>query len=131
MSFGLAKFRWALSLLATQRGISWNFQVKGVPPMKAPESKWPFLAYQFRKWAKSYILSDLLYTYFDTYHHYEGISMAFMDLRARTWSGSFLNAFCAGAKLYFPIQMHYCFASIISVLLGICEPKASSPADCR
>lgn len=42
--------------------------------------------------------------------------MAFMDLPANTWAGSFLNTFYAGAKLYFPIQMSYRFASRFTFL---------------
>jgi len=123
MPFGFKKLHWATSLALNQRGVGWNYQVRGVPKRSAPQSKWSFIAYQFFKYVQYYVLSDLLHAYFVRYHYLEGVNIAFLDLRADTWTRSFCNAFCAGAKLYFPIQMNYTLVSIVSVLFGICQPK--------
>ncbi|KAG9230880.1 membrane bound O-acyl transferase family-domain-containing protein [Amylocarpus encephaloides] len=84
-------------------------------------------AYQVLKYVQYYVASDLLHEYFVKYHYLEGVNIAFLDLRADTWTRSFCNAFCVGAKLYFPIQMNYALASVISVLFGICSPKDWPP----
>ncbi len=131
MSPGPTKLRWATSLMSNLRGIGWNYQVKGVPPSSAPQNKWSFLLHQCIKYVRCHIITDLLHVYFMKYHYLEGVNIAFLDLRAASWTRSFCNAFCAGAKLYFPIQMNYTLASIISVLLGICQPKASRTFSAR
>ena len=109
--FGFSKLHWATSLCLNQRGIGWNFQVKGVPPNPYSQSKRAFIRGQLVKYVQSYIMTDLLHLYFMKYHYIEGVNIAFLNLRANTWTRSFCNAFCAGAKLYFPIQMNYTLAS--------------------
>ena len=128
--FGLSKLRWTTALALNQRGIGWNYQVKGVPPTSAPQPKWPFLRHQLLKYVQYYIVSDLLHVYFMRFHYTQGVDIAYLDLRANTWTRSFCNAFCAGAKLYFPIQMNYTLVSIISVLLGLCQPKVCQFISC-
>ena len=127
-AFSPRKLRWAASLVFNLRGIGWNWQVKGVPAHRAPQQKAQFLVYQFGDWVKYYIITDLLGLYFETYHHAEGPALASLNLwDQHSLARSAANALFAGAKLYYPIQMNYTLASMISVLLGVCEPKDWPP----
>ena len=127
MPFGLAKLRWAAALLVNQRGIGWNYQVKGVPPAKPPQTKWQFLRCQLPEYVKYYVLCDMLHVYTSRHYYSEGANMALLTTRANTWSRSFLNALLLGSKIYFPIQLAYTLGSILFVFLDLTQPKVCRP----
>ncbi|KAI9769733.1 MAG: hypothetical protein M1835_006662 [Candelina submexicana] len=122
MSFGLEKFRWALSLLTTLRGIRWSFQVKGVPAADNSLTKWQFLKHRLRCYIAYYVLTDLLHVYAIRQMYLPGVEPRSLTLRASTWSRSFLNAGCAGLKIYSNLQLVYTTASLTSVFLNLTEP---------
>ena len=122
----LSKLMWSSSLWGNLRGIGWNHQVKGVPRATAPQTKWRFIFYQLGWYARYYLICDVLITY-TLRHYYSSSSMDFASLTIRdpSWPRSFLNAFVAGALVYFPIALQYTLGSIVSVLIGLSQPKVS------
>ncbi|KAI9699100.1 MAG: hypothetical protein M1836_003289 [Candelina mexicana] len=122
MSFGLEKIQWALSLLTTLRGIRWSFQVKGVPAADNSLTKWQFLKQRLRYYIAYYVLTDLLHVYAVRQMYLPGVEPRLLTLRASTWSRSFLNAGCAGLKIYSNLQLVYTTASLLSVFLDLTDP---------
>ena len=126
MSFGSEKFRWALSLLASPRGIRWNFQVKGVPAADESLTKWQFLRLQLLEYIKYFVITDLIHVYATRQMYVVGVEPRLLSIRARTWSRSFLNALFAGLKIYFPLQLAYTMGSIIFVFFDFNDPLVRS-----
>jgi hypothetical protein len=124
--FSFGKLKWALGLCLNLRGIGWNFQVKGVPKPDAPQKKWGFLRFQLVKYARCYLINDLVFVYFTKYHHEPGTRLSDLTLYSDNYARFFLNCFLAGCKLYFPLQMNYTLASILGVFSGLTEPKVFS-----
>lgn len=135
MPFGLEKFKWALSLLLSPRGIGWNFQVKGVPvvaekSLLRTSTKWQFLRLQILRYIKYFVITDLIHVYATRNMYGTGIEPEMLTVRASTWSRSFLNALFAGLKIYFPLQLAYTMGSIISVHVGMYDPQVFILSPC-
>ncbi|KAI9743462.1 MAG: hypothetical protein M1818_002774 [Claussenomyces sp. TS43310] len=127
LPFGLAKLRWAAALFINPRGIGWNYQVKGIPQVAAPQGKFQFLSSQSLHYMKCYVVTDLVHVYLTKHYYTDGVDMASLTVRANTWSRSFANTLMAGSKVYFPLQLLYTFGSILFVLLSLSKPKDWPP----
>lgn len=64
MSMSLfGKLKWSAALYCNPRGIGWNYQVKGIPEQRAPNTKKGFLIQQIMEIAIVYLALDVLNMY--------------------------------------------------------------------
>ncbi|KAH8161848.1 hypothetical protein CIB48_g6409 [Xylaria polymorpha] len=121
--FGWQKLRWAFSLIANQRGVRWNYEVKNVPPPETRD-KVRFLALQAWKIVKYVLVADLL---FSLNRRLFGFAGTFDDhhasLRHPSWFWSFAKALTFGATPYFMLSMQYAQLALVTVALGISRPE--------
>ena len=124
MPMGLSKLQWATALRFNLRGVGWNYQVKNVPPLTAPQSKWRFILHQLSLYVKTYFIIDILSTYSSRNFYYSpDVDLASLTVRDPSWFRSFMNALYAGANVHYSIQLTYTQGSILAVLLGLSQPK--------
>ena len=62
MSF-FSKLKWSAALYCNPRGIGWNYQVKGIPKQRAPNTKMGFFIQQIKEIAIVFLAIDALNMY--------------------------------------------------------------------
>ena len=61
MSMSLfGKLKWSAALYCNPRGIGWNYQIKGIPKQRAPNTKGAFLIRQIKEIAIVFLAIDVL-----------------------------------------------------------------------
>lgn len=103
------------------RGVGWNWQVKGIPPGKANESRAHFLAKQTRGLLVCFLCLDACSFYLRE-NHFKDASMSASGLGWGRYLGT-LAVMCVQG--YFATDFQYLIFSIMAVGTGICGPKVS------
>ncbi|KAI1422000.1 membrane bound O-acyl transferase family-domain-containing protein [Xylaria sp. FL1777] len=130
--FGWQKIRWAFSLIANQRGVRWNHEVKNVHPSETRD-KARFLALQTWKIVKYILIADLLFSlnrrlFFTRADGFAGmLDSHSISLRHPSWGWSFAKALTFGATPYFMLSMQYAQLALVTVALGISRPEDWPP----
>ncbi|KAI1823902.1 membrane bound O-acyl transferase family-domain-containing protein [Xylaria intraflava] len=131
-AFSWQKIRWAFALIANQRGVRWNHEVKNVHP---PESrgKAHFLYLQIWKIIKYVLIADLLFQlsrrlFFTGADGTLGILDSHsISLRHPDWRWSFAKALVFGSIPYFMLSLQYAQLAFVAVALGISKPEDWPP----
>ncbi|KAI3326349.1 membrane bound O-acyl transferase family-domain-containing protein [Xylariaceae sp. AK1471] len=131
-AFGWEKIRWAFALIANQRGVRWNHEVKNVHPVRT-RNKAQFLALQAWKFVKYLLVADLLFSlsrrlFFTSVDGVVGpLDSHSLTLQHPDWRWSFAKALVFGATPYFMLSMQYAQLAFVSVALGISKPEDWPP----
>lgn len=127
-SIGWRKLRWALALVANQRGIRWSHQVKNVrPAYRGGRAR--FLVLQAWSLVKCLAVADVLFQlgarlfFTDRDGRTGTISSHDLTLRHADYRWSFAKALVFGATPYFMLSMQYSLLAFVAVLLGISKPE--------
>jgi hypothetical protein len=127
-AFGWKKTVWAFNLIANQRGIRWNHQIKNVPA-QSPKSKAKFLFDQLYRFFQCMLYADLLFELtrrlsFTTPDGKVGaLNSKHLTMRDADWRWSFVKTFIFGATPYWMLSMQYAQFAFISVLAGLSKPE--------
>lgn len=120
-----AKWKWAAALYCSPRGVGWNYQVKGVPPYRGPNSKVGFVLDQARWLALCGIAIDALNLYSQEYYYRPGVDPVDLTSYSKNWGRSCVNAVHGLLTPYFGLNLVYGQIAIVCVLLGLGSPKVS------
>lgn len=122
--FSLEKLRWALTLMASMRGVGWNFQVKGVPVGIPNETRWKFLLRQGRDLVFGCLALDFCSAIIRAHRYPPGADPD--DLRISI-SARALVILATGIQSYFANSFNYQYLSIFAVAAGINKLKDWPP----
>jgi hypothetical protein len=127
---GIRKLSWALVLIFNTRGIRWNYQVKNIPGQFSVRRS-RFIFQQTLLLLRNLVLADLFSNlsvrlfYTDPSGSSLPVDSKFLSLGHENWGWSFVRSFTFGATPYYILSTQYALFSILAVLLGFSEPKAS------
>lgn len=121
----LDKWKWAAALYCSPRGVGWNYQVKGVPPYRGPNSKAGFVLDQFKWLALCAIAIDALHLYSREYYYRPSVDPVDLTSYSKNWGRSSVNAVHGLLTPYFGLNLMYGQIAIFCVLLGLGAPKVS------
>ncbi len=123
----LAKMKWAAALYCSPRGVGWNFQVKGVPPYRGPNSKAGFVLHQAKWLVICVIAIDALNLYSQAHYYRPGVDPVDLTSYAENWGRSCVNAVHGLLVPYFGLNLMYGQIAIVCVLLGLGAPRVRQP----
>ena len=129
-AFGWAKLKWALALIANQRGIGWNHEVKNVPPVKT-RRKSVFLAAQAFQFFKCMLIADLLgqmsirLFYTSPNGQVGQMNSKYLTLHHNEMRWSFLKSLVFASTPYFMLSMQYAQFAFVAVAVGLSKPEVS------
>ncbi len=123
MTFGLAKLRWACSLLAAPRGVGWNFRPPNPPPPPLDdENALGRTAFALRRLAKAaafYIAADAV-AVFLARQHFRAPRQTVADLPLH-WRAVLEVAVALG--VWCSAELQFAVWSFVLVALGLSEEK--------
>jgi hypothetical protein len=126
MPFRWQKFKWALGLLFSYRGVGWNWQVKGVPKARLvngkEESKVSFCLRMVKEIALSYIALDVVTTFLVAQH----FSSTEQRVRELSVGRRFVILLAIAVQSYASTYWIYSSIALVRSLIEGRKPKVSS-----
>ena len=119
-----AKFKWAVALYCSPRGVGWNFCAPGVPAYTGPKSRLGFVQHQIKQVVVFAICIDAMGFYSREYYFgarewgSEGVTSY-----SSNWMRSAVNAVHGLLTPYFGLNIAYCQIAIVCVGLGFDAPE--------
>ena len=119
-----AKFKWAVALYCSPRGVGWNFRVRGVPRYTGPKSRPGFILNQLGWLTVCAVGIDAMGFYTREYYFAgrEG-GRAGVTSYSSNWARSAVNALHGLFTPYFGLNIAYGQIAILCVGLGLDDPE--------
>ncbi|KAK6827830.1 toxin biosynthesis protein [Apiospora arundinis] len=125
--WGWRKLAWSAALWANPRGIGWSHQIRGVRRGRGPAARWPFVWYQLRRYVAYYLIVDVMGMYTMRHFYHTDVDLGTITVRAASWTRSFYNSWHLLLQVIAQLQFQYISCSMVTVALGIYEPKDWPP----
>ena len=122
-----AKFKWAIALYCSPRGVGWNFRVKGAPRYTGPKSRLGFVLNQLGWLTVCAVGIDAMGIY--TREYYFGgkeWGSAGVTSYSSNWGRSAVNAVHGLCTPYFGLNLAYGQIAILCVGLRLDDPEVGS-----
>ncbi|RPA99609.1 hypothetical protein L873DRAFT_1843512 [Choiromyces venosus 120613-1] len=127
--FSLRKVLWSTKLFLDQRGVGWNFRVKGVAPApgKKKIGRWEFVL-------ERAVWGAVLAVAYDFCHEFVVTGYKIPDARGgggggyvSAREGGFIRRFAIAVVNFAGIELNHVFCSVLVVAVGLYEPEDWPP----
>lgn len=120
MGFGWEKFKWAMSLLFSWRGVGWNFKPRKLPPPRKLVGRWRFVVRQLVRAAAYRIATDAAMAFYQRWHIRTG-DQSLADLN---WCVRGLLVSAIGASVWWLHEYQFAVYGALLVATGISKEEA-------